>query len=1349
MNPRLTTLLKQLRVDENFKFLSAILEFINHFDYKMTVYSHKIAEDNTKSSTLHNSDIVSNTDAINNIENFYTTKSGRKVLINQEMSAKIFARYIREEPNFHGFRKGMHTQFISAFERISTYEKNSINNYYTIVNYFIQKDDIKRITYKIIDLMARNTLKNVIKKEKKYDNVRITFLDLALSLGEFLILNYLANFGKSQLYRVITLDLATLNDPSKFYLKVFKASTLRKYLKGANLLVNEKKVYIKDLSQEQKHLLQECAVIFTDKPYVEITALSKKLYIIFRTFCLEMLHKAKYIPAGHETFTPSILQKSLYNKLRLGTVLVENFIEAKLLRYVEEEFTYPFPPKNKKPAIMVETLYPFEYISTLYWINQRPTLVSGTFPLLKVHTGKADSINQATSIQILNSFYTHYEKRYNPQAIDQTVTSKFYFDEYFKTSVDPSKIHLHEYKVHEIADEYFDLKKGIGTQEARQHTNNILKKTTSTMYEEGKDLFTLISELRSRQGMAHNSDISAHINKKSFLHNNTNLETKYVIDQNYLCSFLELLKHYMSLYRSYELIKEIPFDLLKFIEEYYPIFLLYQLPIKTLREFYKEHKDIQELIPVYEALMKVMLDFNMEFEEHSNTLKFLKNFVDIKTDVLSKKGLSDTKIFNIKNFILKIFNKIKSYKLFIRSLIKECLLHASYRYFITESFLDTRGRCYLKGFYLNPQSYPLVKAFVKLYNPIDWEDEDVHAEMYEGIHRILKSDQARKVLSDQAYLFDTYKETSRTLAKEYLLGLLDLKDMTIDAFDNTLEKIRNEEDLFKRSIELLNFLIPRVKKVKKLYVVHSMILKDFHNEGEFSNYYELDATASGLQMTAMLFKDRKLAEECNLVESANKSRQDIYKETSSFFNEKLNSLSLAFIEINSELKKYNVQEITEIIRNLYKQIMSSFDIGKGTISKDNKILVFYQKLKDKINTANVLLKSFSTIQQFNEEFFWIIAHKLPRLKALKLFLTNDVQYQEIQFYMIFNLMGKIEQFRKQVPEIDDWLKSRDFWKKSIMTYGYNATAYGRKQTWVDEILDITRGEKILETKLLANIAENLFSYITNQQLHSSKMLRELGNMISGLVKENVTEENYKFPITMLDVINKNMRIHLHCYKYIKKKCKIRSLYRGRNFNFVVRIPKLLKKEVELPEINVIISPENLALFEKKLIKLEKKYGISRKEDDLPQTKVRSRREKRFIYFNELNYFRLARAFAPNFIHSMDAFLVHYFKECILRINKKMEDPSFLFLNHMTNHDNFALIAPAFLKPLLIECYSYVYKYDYIKTLNAVPNSHLIWEYMNTFIAQKTSKELLPIKVTSTSTKTYVPKPIILSPNFVK
>lgn len=442
----------------------------------------------------------------------------------------------------------------------------------------------------------------------------------------------------------------------------------------------------------------------------------------------------------------------------------------------------------------------------------------------------------------------------------------------------------------------------------------------------------------------------------------------------------------------------------------------------------------------------------------------------------------------------------------------------------------------------------------------------------------------------------------------------------------------------------------------------------------------MDATASGLQMTAMLFHHRKLAEICKLVDIPNNNVKDIYESSSSYLMYQLDLLNTFILKILDIFFQNTIvfTLLNNIFNNfLFKEENYSLEKLLVAIYKDEKLEPFIQNLEEYFFTTNDILKNFG----------WIISN-IENTIAAKTFAKKNPENYKLTLYYLITMSGiKMLYLRHTYKWLDLWLLDRDFFKKPIMTFGYNATSFRRKEDWRIKILELNNYEYFMELIFLINVAENIFEKITLEFLTPAQWLRDLGVFISKNIKNKMlTDKRITQDIDKIIIKNSYLTINLSSYKQEKGRVAVKGCSFIRKHQVSILYPKFINKITEDSERN------NMPMFIK-----------------------------------EQNYTSLARKFAPNFIHSMDAYLVHLFKEHLHNINKDLSHYN-LFINHLTNHDNFACTAEPFLFILLWQCYNTIYSYDYIKTLFHTASFDNILEYKKAKIKHLLPEERLPYDI---------------------
>lgn len=808
--------------------------------------------------------------------------------------------------------------------------------------------------------------------------------------------------------------------------------------------------------------------------------------------------------------------------------------------------------------------------------------------------------------------------------------------------------------------------------------NIIVKK--NNIRKSAENLFIHICKTRIKNFIRYNANMHTKINEKTYLNDSKNLYTKFAIDKHYVYYFLNLIKKHIQLQE-----KNQDLTFIEKLNDHEDILLLYQLDKNSIFSFFHKYNKIPEIAFIFKDFFVDVLDLNNNSNDSLHY--FHENIYTNNTITQKLKNI-------LREFIDNIYNKIFSYKLFIKGLLVESIVYSNFRYFICDSFIDTRGRCYYTGFYLNIQSYPITKAFIKLYNPAGIKNiTDFNNVLPVIKNRLKNSPQLKKNIT-----FNHYNRLQKVLQITYLYSLFNKNNISksdlIAKLNLWKKHILNNFIFF----DILDYLKLNVKKVKKLYVVHSMICNLLLPQAEIQNYFEMDATASGLQMTAMLFHHRKLAEICKLVDVKNNSKnvKDIYESSAEYLLNQLNLLDSFTYQIIKILKH---NQIIYALNNIFDSFLfqeENYSLDKllNEINKNVTLKPYIEKLEKYFAENNSILKHYN----------WLVYHIENTIAANSFSKKDPENYKKTLYYLITMSGLKMMYLRNTYQWLDLWLFDRDFFKKPIMTFGYNATSYRRKEDWREKILELNNYEYFTELIFLINIAENIFSRITIEFLTPAQWLRDLGVFISkNIEKIMLNDKKITQDLDKIIITNTFLTINLSSYKEEKGRIDVKGYEFLRKHQISVLYPKFIPKIVE-----------------------------DSKKNNMP------------MFIKEQDYTSLARKFAPNFIHSMDAYLVHLFKKHLYNINKEISDYN-LFINHLTNHDNFACTAEPFLFIILWQCYNTVYSYDYINTLCHTVNFENILEYKKSKIKPLLPEERLPYDIQNPNT----PVNLKLSKAFVK
>ena len=264
-----------------------------------------------------------------------------------------------------------------------------------------------------------------------------------------------------------------------------------------------------------------------------------------------------------------------------------------------------------------------------------------------------------------------------------------------------------------------------------------------------------------------------------------------------------------------------------------------------------------------------------------------------------------------KRLVMKL-GKVISHKYMLSRLINQLALLSKFNHFFIPKSIRYIGRLFSYNTNnLNLQEFKLAKAFImaKVFtkNELTFK-EFICIKLL--IKKVLKYNQEEIMNNNLNY--EEYKKENKRNIKELLLNSWKIID------ENILINQINKKDKLKDIIEKVYEYIKHPEEL--ILAIHQIYRYKYPHE-ELSLYYNKDATASGLQITAMLFRDKDLANKVNLI---GYEKQDIYSLAAQYFMETLNS--------------YKEHVIWEWIKDFpkLKEILESRDLYK-------KVLIYNQK----------------------------------------------------------------------------------------------------------------------------------------------------------------------------------------------------------------------------------------------------------------------------------------------------------------------------------------------------------------------------------------------------------------------
>jgi len=672
---------------------------------------------------------------------------------------------------------------------------------------------------------------------------------------------------------------------------------------------------------------------------------------------------------------------------------------------------------------------------------------------------------------------------------------------------------------------------------------------------------------------------------------------KLTIDNDYYQFFL---RHYISLMSQTHIN-------ISNSDSFEDILNIYNISSDDLKKIYNEVDSKDQTI--LDNLFQFAVDFNINMNK------------DLEK---SLKTVSQQYVGRIKN----IYNKIYSNKLFFVGLLKEVCIYSIFGYFIANGFLDTRGRYYLEGYHFNIQNFPLAKAFIKPFSFCNKVNIYRHyPDIQKAFIENLKTEKLKEVVKNMS--LDTFSFKLREDEISYLYKFFNSSQVSRKDFISVLMTPHQNSN------DLLSFIRQNKKKDEYTFLIESYIYQYINqsNKPFISNYYELDASASGLQMTSILLNDTNIGKKCNLLGA---EKVDIYSTAGNGFKKQVLALTKVVEALRSFLHlPHYIKETPTIMDEIeYKKL-------EGAVVQEKLNALLYLNWEKSYRLSELMrdILQDSKVQEFIKDYFsnkheWILDTFANEIMTYT--LLQDIDKNHLKFFI--SICKGIWFFKN----LDDYLWiyqqnllfDRALFKKAIMTYGYNSTCRGRIEDFVEFFTEhASSHQRIDKSKLnkIATVVEHYFKFFRSKELPECEIPKEISKLVA----------QEKKPIT---ITNKFFNI-------IINPCKSK-------------------------ESTVNICREDLRL----------QLSIEYKTNETDSNSIRT-------------------GFIPNFIHSMDAFIVHLLYEKIYHINEYFRINKINFsIPLTTTHDTFMMLITPFLPLIIEDCYKELILYNYIETLK--PNSEL-------------------------------------------
>lgn len=685
------------------------------------------------------------------------------------------------------------------------------------------------------------------------------------------------------------------------------------------------------------------------------------------------------------------------------------------------------------------------------------------------------------------------------------------------------------------------------------------------------------------------------------------------------------------------------------IDEYSFIKLLdFIIKIKNIQNFtLDKKKDLQLFFSIFDLSKKsvqILYD-NLHLPENANysvlTFEILKKFTDI-TYVDHEDFESSLKNIHdklLKKTLTRVFNKMTPLKYILITSINDAMTLIPFKYFIQEYFYDGRGRSYLKTISTNIQLYPILRSFIKPFKAQELNDSGWN-HLKNNLNKLLKNDKIKEELRN----LDNILIKNEKFQERYVQSFF---AQNIDFFLDKELQVEDEE-------KLIEFALNNTKKNKDIWLALSSLFRYSHNKNKqekslkyntIGEYCIFDATTSGLQMKSISENNPKLAEDVNVLGN---SRKDFYHNLVT---------SVSFVrEKTLYIKELIINRLTLDKQAFDNIAVNTCVLGYNSINKALFFLHDYNNVFYDINSLESMLLAF-----INLDFKSSLGkHKLINIIYEK--IKDEISDIILNFEVLYNnLLTSIE--KEFLKEIVDEKKQRFV---EILLYFRHSV-----------ILNDLMINHSWTTKAIFE-SRNIFKNAVMTSIYNAERQSRVKHL-NELLFELDQEYNYNFESIPKNYINYLVELLETCFVYSI------TLYVDNTFmdNVMLEICNILRDKQKLgfhKGITYTLGDFSIQYNPKELYK----YDV-----ECPSIIKETRRNQRIYIQKENTHLKqLSTKFTPNFIHSMDAFVLQEFRKLILELNDMSY--RYYYLNWGSNHDSFWITYPIILPYLLKECYYRLY-----------------------------------------------------------
>jgi hypothetical protein len=710
-------------------------------------------------------------------------------------------------------------------------------------------------------------------------------------------------------------------------------------------------------------------------------------------------------------------------------------------------------------------------------------------------------------------------------------------------------------------------------------------------------------------------------------------------------------------------------------------------------------------------------------------------------------------IKNIK-ILRNLYNKIIGMRYSIITLFEESILYSNFEFFYVPLFLDSRGRQYFNNKGLNIQGHHLTKCLVKPYNH---DNKITNDTMLYDINNIL-SNLIDDTLKDQIFK-ESLKEKYNVVNKKDADQLQQFNQHDLSSRISFFHSFFNDSNYYEELKEkhfksitpyvdfenrlsinvcILRDIVEKIKKPKKLAQAFLFFFSFIDRPYNFENIepiFELDATASGTQMTSFLLHSKSLAEICHIIPTTepfidiySKGVYDFKRVINTIFNEILPpslDTNLDFSEYN---ERYQV-EVVIFINNLRKQFVDKNKDLETETETDTSNLHLHKKFILKI--LEILNKnskhSMNLIQDIHE---YLITTNENFVQSIYKILQDEDSYLSLLNYIIgemlkYKTIFKRNSFDRALNLLKRNKTNRffiEFIKPFILEILDNDINYDIEFTKNKELMWFVETYKKQANALLSKVCKDTKTLTLTQifrlrllYLKTTNYKEILTNLENRELPKN-TSMTYGYNSTPYGRIQENIKIIDELNNWSCNSIVVKAYARlYEDFFMNIFRPKYLADAAILKDISSIIS-SHVRKTNKPVIITNKFIKHTLHPIQYRSLKVSTNSYKGMLRGPQLttkiaktnksntqfliDYRKVKNTIGPNIIHSMDAFIVQLVRNIVNDINKALKAKNIKYFFYITtNHDCFSSNNVNYLKAILELSYLILYEYNYVHTLD--------------------------------------------------